>query len=302
VQELEPPTSTAAKEPPHNPGLYVTYIGSYPGGMQVAGDGTVGAEQRSLGGALVGPKQDVLVSFDFGEQMSYSSDGVIDHNGHIVRSFHSVRYTDGAAVIQLPAGVDANWVTLRSADVNRYFYVTHQPGGRPTGNELLPWEGVYPLTANGSLPDQDALRRRFEDVLRRADYTDPNLSDFGLGHWYAYGKLPDGTEIIAGQYELAFDNIPRTYVLVIAPGKAAQVVFGGVADRSAPLPVQVRLPGHRGWVVVRVGAALSWRPPYAPVTVRPDSAQDAALLPANSTVVEVTSGGREPRQVTLPAA
>lgn len=304
VQEVQPPISTAPKGPPHNAGLYVAYIGSYPDGMQVSGDGTIGAEQHSIGGALVGQNQGVLLSLDVGGGMSYSTAGTTEQNGHIVRQYTPVQYTTGAAVVQLPAGVDADWVTMRSADPDYDFYVSHQPDGRSTGREVLPWEGVYPLTAGGAVPDQDVLQRRFEDALRRADYTDPNHWDVGLGHWYAYGTLPDGTEILVGQYELLFDNVPRTYAVLFPPGKAAQVVFGGVADRSVLVPVQIRLPGHRGWVLVRPAAALSWRPHAAGVTAVSGSARGAALLPANIRLdVEVVLPLREsPGHLTLEAA
>jgi hypothetical protein len=85
---------------------------------------------------------------------------------------------------------------------------------------------------------------------------------------------------------------------VLTDQHGTQVAHGGPIDSEAALPVTVRLPGGDGWVVARLKATLRWRSDTGPWRL---AGQDAALIPATATQVEVTPAGASTRIVTLRA-
>lgn len=301
VQELQPPTASSGAGPAQTTGLYVTYFGAVSTeGWHVVGDGTFGAEWQDLGGVLMGPDPQVLVALDTGAPMRYATMATIEPNGYVERNFQSVPFSDGAAVIPLPAGTKPDQVVVQPTDRSQPNTVVMRPAG--TGQDgprtTLPWEGAYSFTPGVSPPPADTLAMRFEDALRRDGFTDPNGTTGAPSGWFAYGLLSDGAEVVVGEYQLG-DGVARLYAVVFA-GARSEVIPAGRADPAAALPVRVNLGAGRGRVLVRVGAAISWR--RADRTGPPDgTARDTALLPARiAMAVLVRVGNDAPQALTLP--
>jgi hypothetical protein len=76
--------------------------------------------------------------------------------------------------------------------------------------------------------------------------------------WTAYGVTADGSAVYAGEQQLDTDPAHVYAVLKPKTGKA-RIIHGGVPDRTAVLPVRIKLPDGQGWVVAAKGATLSYR-------------------------------------------
>jgi hypothetical protein len=303
VQELQPPSVTFTQSQPSAAGVYVTYLDrSTAGEWQVAADGTIGFGFDDLGAAVIGPDSTVLFALDTGRPMEYATTATITPTGFTERSYRDVRFSDGAAVIPLPAGTELDEVAVQTKDRSVNTFVTHRAGTAPgKPNTMLPWRGSYQLTPGIMAPPVDVLLTRFENALRLAGYADPNGRNLGVSGWMGYGRRADGIEILVGEYELD-DGVARTYA-VIVDGAHVSVAYGGKSSATAVLPVQVRLPDSLGWVLMCRGAVLAWRPVSPTIGQPVGSRREAALVPAGVALhVVVTPVGSESRQLTLPAA
>jgi hypothetical protein len=304
VQELQPPpTPTEQQGTPAGPGLYVTYLAADTNGAwAVVAGGTVGVERQTLGGVLLGPTYSVLLSLDIGQPMEYATGQASGASGQV--TYQPVVYTNGAATIQLPAGAAPEQATLRlaagSKAATESVYVGNQPA-RTRAGVPPPWYGIYQLTPGVRVPSRAELSARFSDALRTFPQTLGGATTPNLGRessWYAYGRLPGGTEVLAGQYRQD-DGVTRTYVVLLDRGRDPAVIYGGVATPKRVLPVAVRLPAGRGWVLVRPGARLNWWS-TDPARLFGGAARDAALVPGSaSLVVRVEPDGAAAKQVTL---
>ena len=117
----------------------------------------------------------------------------------------------------------------------------------------------------------------------------PNMSYSTTG-WAVAGRLADGTTVTVGAV-----NAGGTDRLAAVVG--TDYTDHGILDPGAPLPIAVRLPDGRGWVVAAPGAALRHRPPGQ--TWRPGGLQAALLPDAGPVEVEISRAGRPASVVRL---
>ncbi|MCP3803070.1 hypothetical protein NLX83_27720 [Allokutzneria sp. A3M-2-11 16] len=168
--------------------------------------------------------------------------------------------------------------------------------------------------------------RRFNDVLDRMGYSDPAFRGAararpgeltlipmapagrqgespstlqgvtpGLaGGWHVTAVLPDGRTVIVGEEPI--NNSVHTYAVLWRGDVVDQVIHGAPAERDPVLPVNIRMPDGQGWIVARQGAKLKWR---STTGVWTDLPGDAALLPADAEMVNVTAPGIPSTNVTL---
>jgi hypothetical protein len=285
-------------------GLAVTYfLAGSAGAVTVQGTGPIRTPGRTLGGVIIGTERKVLLSLDVGQPMEYASSRSVAPDGHVSWRFASVHYRDGAAIIAVPTGPKAHEMRFQRvglASDEDQVYVLNQPvSPYESDDRRLAWNGVFSVNEGLPTPSFDSLERRFNDALYAAGYTDPGQGAEMESGWYAYGRLTDSTEMITGEYQL--DDVSRVFAVLLVPGGSPVVVFGGVVNREVDLPVKVRLPDGRGWVVVRADTTITWRI-AGPGIQDTGVGHDAALLPGGHELqLRLDTGGTAPKQVSLPA-
>jgi hypothetical protein len=281
--------------------LEVTYFLAYQDApLKVAGGGPVSSTGQTFGAVLLGADQPadqpVVLSFDTGQGMEYSTGRTFGPDGRIYRDYDPVDYNDGAAVITLESVAQAREFKMRRTGVSSYqqqVYVANiPPSPHQDADARTLWGGDLPLTPDVGQPPEvgtrlyDQQRQRFNTALYDAGYAEDLPS--GESDWYAYATLPGGTELIAAEYQV--DAVSRTYAVLFQAGSEPRVVYGQRVDRNAPLQVCIKLPDRLGWVAVELGATLNWPG---------GSAKDAALLPADTPAVTVTEDGGSPHEIPL---
>ncbi|HWH00750.1 MAG TPA: hypothetical protein VNV66_15875 [Pilimelia sp.] len=157
-------------------------------------------------------------------------------------------------------------------------------GRAADGPSVIPITGAAPPAA----PTEGLLDTFTGAVVSRLARV-PNMSYATTG-WLLGGRLADGTTVTVGTV-----NAGGTHRLVSLTG--TRYADHGVLDPAAPLPIAVRLPGGRGWVVAAPRATLRHRPPGG--SWRPAGLQAAVVPDTGPVEVEVGRTGRRPAVVSL---
>lgn len=245
----------------------------------------------------------VIAAIDTGKTLGVSWKWDYGPNGSTTRTYTPMRPADGVALLTLPEGVRPG-ITVRIGllpvegfdDVRG---VLNSVYTSEIADNRLQWlapsaRGLNALDLGGGWqPTRDQLETRFDSALdARLSGGEPFSQSRSL--WFAYGVVPDGREVVVGERQLEAD--PSRIYAVLGSGAGTTVVSAGEVDRAAPLPVKVLLPDNQGWVVAQLHAAIAYR--IGPGAWQP-AGQDAALLPASATAVEVTSAQGRPVVVEL---
>ena len=100
----------------------------------------------------------------------------------------------------------------------------------------------------------ESLRSSSLDFFNKAleNVADPDAGSTGFSMRVAYGETADGSQLAAGEHVLDADPTRVYAVLKNGAGKTA-VVPGGIPDKTASLPVSIRLPNGQGWAVANKG-------------------------------------------------
>ncbi|HEY2673193.1 MAG TPA: hypothetical protein VGJ07_22885 [Rugosimonospora sp.] len=255
------------------------------------------------GGMLAGADRSVLVVFDPGAPVGYSVKRTYHPDGEITRDdWKPLHFTGGVAVVRVPARADQGaiavapqpygqsqplWLvnTVDNAGTYQVMTTPTRDQNRPDGR--LNWD-AYSL--NGTALDMSKCQRLRPDTNTSTHvlFTDPlGASQIGVGPFEACGTTPDGSGVTVGDAVLPGDPAFLWYALR-SPAGAIRYGYLGPFDASAPLPVKVALPDGQGYVLARKGAVLSYR---INTGTWQGARQDAALVPARATAVQVTIGG-----------
>lgn len=263
---------------------------------------------------FVDEERRVVATVGEGSGMGLSVGWQYGRDGSVRREYLPMPDREGVHVVELPGGTRAARVLVGvqpfrgAADVRSFVNpVPDDPGQDP--DRRLPWTqpspGVSSLENTPLLALDDSgecgTADRIEGVRGSWDVADlavpEGYTSMASSLWFACGRLPDGRRVIAGERQVDSDP-SRAIVVLRGPGSAVELVDGGPIDPTAVLPVVVRLPGVLGWVVADYRASLRYRS----VTGAWSKARlDAASVPAETTLVEVTRPGAQPVVVELAA-
>ncbi|KXK61968.1 hypothetical protein AWW66_11045 [Micromonospora rosaria] len=282
------------------PSAFIRFIGTDAAGQpESLGSDVFGPPQEPFGWAsrafLTGPDRDVLVVLDVGDEVEWSPQRVYHTDGYTRTDWRPVRFADGAGVVRVPPQRDRYAVAIRDGSG------TYLTIGNLTDPEVVPHDPGLNWRTPPSAGSQPA-RFPVEPHGARLDQESHNLTCGNLGRgdrpfnlasatdWMAYGRTPAGELFVATDLKVGGDPV-RTVVCIQpvdasthpADGEVIQV-YGDEVDPTAVLPVRVRLPGDRGWLVARKDAALSyldddgrWQP----------AGRHAALLPPGASRARV---------------
>ncbi|MFI6820763.1 hypothetical protein ACIBJE_07390 [Micromonospora sp. NPDC050187] len=247
---------------------------------------------------LVGPERSTLVVLDVGIEVEFSLNRTYTAGAVTREDWQSVQFIDGVALITLGPQRD-RWTVAVRQRAGAYLGIgnltdpqesTPERGWldwhRPADADHPAAQPVY-LVLGGSagavdLPDVAESRRALAETAPFGAL-EPQIPPSLGRDWIAVGRTPAGAEVVAGDLRIGTDQV-RTLVRLHRPGQAPLAVVGPVVDPAAYLPVVVRLPDGRGWLVARPGATLSWsdgRGDWQP------AGRDAAVLPAGATQARV---------------
>ncbi|MFD2763349.1 hypothetical protein [Micromonospora eburnea] len=248
---------------------------------------------------LTGPDRSVLVVLDVGDDVEWSGERTYLADRVTRTDWRPVTFADGAAVVRVPpqrdrysvAVRDGSGTYLRIGNLTDPTVIPNDPGlgwrtpaggGRP-GDEAA----LFPVAPQGAGLDLESVRM----LLGKGDNGgEHETASPATGFdWKAYGRTGRGELFVAA--DIRFGGDPTRTVVYIEPLDSTHPRFGPVirvygdeVDPNATLPVALRLPGERGWLVARKNATLSyldeqgrWRP----------AGRNAALLPAVTTRVRV---------------
>lgn len=210
------------------------------------------------------------------------------------RIWHRVRCTDGAAALTVPRG-DTMYVATSPHPTRDEIVGTPTQLWPPTARDnTLGW-GAPPVPLGGEKAPTElpatagaaqlgwarhggaaATFRRAYQASRFADRLALWTAVPSLTPWVVYGQAPSGARFVLG--EVQYDSEP-SHLYAVVDGT---VRYLGVADRSAVLPVRLKLPD--GWVVAAKGRSLAYRTGTGGWH---DAGRDAALVPAGTTEVRV---------------
>jgi hypothetical protein len=275
-------------------GVYtlVGWVQDSPRGPQVVADSYPAPGMAYDGGFLAGPDRKTLIAVDLGRRVGYSTGLVYGDDGRISRERTELRFSGGVAVVELPADADPSSVRITDLPVREpasFLELANQQVDAaedqrmwmPTGEQQrqIFWHigGATPITVEQA----DAV---FEQTMTRLT-TSQSYSVMVSG-WHAAGTTPDGRLVVAGERELGGE--PSHVFAVLKGSGKVTALHGGVADRSKPLPVAIRLPDAQGWVVAQKAAGLSYRVGAGEWRT---AGRDAALLPDDATEVRVVLDG-----------
>ncbi|MGK5740072.1 hypothetical protein [Micromonospora sp. URMC 103] len=251
-------------------------------GETVTDAGTHGNSQA----ALLGPDRNVLLVLDAGAPVEFSPELRYTADGRIDRTFEPVAFRDGAAVLPVPPQRTKITVALARTPVSmaNQVHITNvtdilEPNRedrppQPTLNHTLP--GAEAVWGDKDVPEVPALDAYYDAGGVHTHDGSPLL--------HIRGVTPDGRRLLLQtiQYD---DDPPRAIVMLARDDAPFTVAASGFADRTAPLPVRLRLPDRQGVLVAAEGAALGYQ---IGAGKWHDAGRDAALLPANATKVRVT--------------
>jgi hypothetical protein len=224
-------------------------------------------------------------------------------DGSVGRTYTPMVTHEGLGLLSLPKGLDGRGtVRVGLMPVTGYPDLRGVLGGAPSGDpdHRLGWFGgggavghtQFRMTSGWS-PTDEQLGQQLEGALDRKQSGGDAFST-GYTGWYAYGVLPDGRHVVAGERQLETD--PSHVYAVIGAGADAVVVPGGAVDVQAVLPVAIHLPDGQGWLVAQNHALLDWRAGSGAWVAQ---GSGAALLPDTATAVQVTLPGSPPQVVQL---
>ncbi len=248
----------------------VGFVGDGPDGkpMVVGDDYPVpGAPQQA--GFLVGQNGKVaLVVLQLpGKSIGLSLQRNYDSDGAVQRIYFQLSFRDRVAVVPLSAGQKFEDLRLNRMPGKEFSYLSIVNGGvnasppQTAGDSRL-WgdfapndDAQWPMTDGA-----DKLRKTANETFNRAigAVGDPNAYGTALSIWTGYGVTANGTSVYLGEQQLDADPTHVYAVLKPKAGKA-RIVHGGVPDKSAVLPVAIKLPDGQGWAVARRDARLSYR-------------------------------------------
>jgi hypothetical protein len=259
------------------------------GAPTVVADGYPVPGAPSVEGAFVGRDRRVLLVADRGyeqEQVSWQLDYGAD--GRVGRSWTPVPFRGGVALLTAPAGADPAAARLRYrggyADIGN---TQDDPLGAAASpaDRRLQWQGaerrpvwaVGPdpaLAWKGTLPDDFGAEQWLAGILdKRQPSLWPDVSMVGSSLWYAVGRTPDGSALVAG--EKTFDADPsHVYAALRRDGGTPRVV-GAPTHPDQAVPVRLALPDGQGTLLAAKGRTFTW---VEGGTGR--SARDAVLVPA----------------------
>ncbi|MEN3360650.1 MAG: hypothetical protein V7637_4632 [Mycobacteriales bacterium] len=259
--------------------------------------------------AFIGPDRSVILVLDRGHPVDLSFVRTYYDDGRVARSWHQVRFPPGGvAVIEPPAGTPPAAVAIRAhAGSQEYAALDNivdprhpvddpiQPrlpwGSAGTnGNQSIWLVGTDPTGSwNRHTPNATTAEKALTDGLGfHAPMLVPDANGYGSSHWYAVGRTPDGSRLVAG--EIAIDSDPSHVYAVLRSSGGSVTAVSHLATPTAALPVLLRLPRQQGWLVAQKGAVLRYRTSAAGGWL--DAGQNAALLPADAVTVQVTRGGQ----------
>jgi hypothetical protein len=209
-------------------------------------------------GYLTGTTKKALVVLDTGQKMGWSRAWVYGNDGSIRQDYAVLKFKDGVSIVPVPAGSELSAIRIRPLPVVGYpdRYVLGVPGVENAPDPRM-WQDTasWPLSA-GAETLRTSAADLFNGALEKASGRDKVSAYPSL--WIAYGKTTDGSQLAVGEFALDSDPTRVYAVLKNRAGKTA-VVPGGIPDRTASLPVSIRLPDGQGWAVANKGAQLSYR-------------------------------------------
>lgn len=280
------------------PGRYAAlgFIGTSPSGPRVT-IAHFSEDRYSSTSWYVDPDHRVLAVTDNAVPRGVSYHFTYDKDGTARRVFTPLSFTDGIAVVELPKGAtdhntavaDLPWLSYRdNIDTANLQLQGEGPQSGiawrdPSGYLRLPLSDADGPLSNDALDEKNKAL----DAKTELSY---QTSGEGNGSWIVYGTTSAGARALVFQRQLNAEPA-RLYLLL-----DGQLSDQGIPDASAPLPVKVHLPNGQGWIVAHYGASLRARSgtgPWLPVHA------DAALIPDNTTEVEVTTPGHSAVVVAL---
>lgn len=212
-------------------------------------------------GFVTGTTKKALVVVDTGQEMGWSRARVYADDGSSRQDYTALRFGDGVSIVPVPAGTELTGIRISRLPVaggypDRFVLGAPTPGGENPPDPRM-WQDAasWPMSAGA-----ETLRKSAADLFNGTlqKVSDPASSSSGDSMWIAYGKTADGSQLAVGEFVLEADPTRVYAVLKDRAGKSA-VVPGGIPDKTATLPVSIRLPNGQGWAVANKGAQLSYR-------------------------------------------
>jgi hypothetical protein len=244
-------------------GLYtlIGFVGEGTGGSPTLVADSYPAPGGGLAtGFVTGSTKKALVVLDTGQKMGWSRAWVYANDGSIRQDYAVLKFKDGVSIVPVPAGSELSAIRIRPLlPVVGYpdrYVLGVRPGGENAPDPRM-WQDAasWPLSA-GAETLRTSAADLFNGALEKASGRDKVSAYTSL--WIAYGKTTNGSQLAVGEFALDSDPTRVYAVLKNRAGKTA-VVPGGIPDRTASLPVSIRLPNGQGWAVANKGAQLSYR-------------------------------------------
>ena len=269
------------------------------GRTQLLGVGRPAGSYSEVAGAFLGPDRREVLVLAQGGPLTWSYQHTYRPTGGLVLRDRPVTFTDGVALLQVPAGVDPAEVAVTrpgGPDADRVLLLANEPDtteGRP-----LPWLGgktegpaIWPVGTGSAWPSPtpgrfgDDLAAQLKRTVWPALEGLPSdrwlLGSFADDAWYAYGGTPDGRRLV-GTDKAVEGEVGRAYVVLVGPGDRTVVVDGGPVDLTGPVGFRADLPDGQGRLLAAKGKTFTWAEPAGT-----RSAENAALVPAGATDVRV---------------
>jgi hypothetical protein len=211
-------------------------------------------------GFVTGTTKKALVVIDTGQKMGWSRTRVYADDGSSRQDYTVLKFDDGVSIVPVPAGTKLSGIRISALPVfgnpDRYVLGVPRPGGENAPDPRM-WQDAasWPLSAGA-----ETLRKSAADLFNGTLQKVSDRQSFSGydSQWIAYGKTADGSQLAVGEFVLEADPTRVYAVLKNRAGKTA-VVPGGIPDKTAALPVSIRLPNGQGWAVANKGAQLSYR-------------------------------------------
>lgn len=217
---------------------------------------------------VAGPdrKDQALVVIDMGRKVGWSKARIYTDTGSSRRDFTPLQFDGGISIVKLPTGTDLAALRISPlpakgfSDLYIYDASTNSFGpASPPDNRLWPNPkpvyAVWPMTA-GADSLQKTANETFNSAVEAA--SDPNKASAAMSLWTGYGVTADGSKLLLGEFALD-DDPTRVYAVLKSKAGKTTIVPGGLPDKSAPLPVSIKLPHDQGWAIAQLDAELSYR-------------------------------------------
>jgi hypothetical protein len=211
-------------------------------------------------GFVTGTTKKALVVVDTGQKMGWSRARVYADDGSSRQDYTVLKFDHGVSIVPVPAGTNLGAIRISRLPAvgysDRFVLGIPWPGGENAQDPRM-WQDAasWPLGAGA-----ETLRKSAADLF--SGTLDKETDQYPVSRytsmWIAYGKTANGSQLVVGEFVLDFDPTRVYAVLKNRAGKTA-VVPGGIPDKTASLPVSIRLPNGQGWAVANKGAQLSYR-------------------------------------------